>query len=348
MAIARDITKLARAEALQTALYAISEAAHSSADVSALVRRMHVILSELIPARGLHLALCHRDEDGVSLPCEEWEADSTLRCEIERLCAELVRVERAQLMSSAQAGPTPLRARTIERADGSWLGVSLRARGDVVGALLLRRADAASADTQAEQEQLERISGPVAIAIERKQQEGRLRHMALYDSLTDLPNRDLLEDRLETAQRRARRNHQRVGVLFIDLDGFKEVNDKLGHAMGDALLRQVAARLRGCVRESDTLGRLGGDEFLAVLDGVDAPEHALVVAERIRAALSEPFDVAKHRLSISSSIGVALCPDHGGDYQTLVRRADMAMYEAKAGGKNRVHVASPKTLRPAS
>jgi diguanylate cyclase (GGDEF)-like protein len=162
--------------------------------------------------------------------------------------------------------------------------------------------------------------------------------LALYDTMTGLPNRKLVSERLGRSLIDARRSKTRVGLMFLDLDRFKPVNDDFGHAVGDLLLREVANRLQHCKRESDTAARLGGDEFVVLLPRVDNDEGALVVAHKILQALAQPFDIAGHTFYISASIGVAFYPDHGTDEKTLMKNADAAMYDAKKNGRNGVSV----------
>jgi diguanylate cyclase (GGDEF)-like protein/PAS domain S-box-containing protein len=175
----------------------------------------------------------------------------------------------------------------------------------------------------------------------RKAAEGRMRHLALHDALTDLPNRSLLTERLEQAILRARRERSRLGLLYFDLDKFKPVNDNHGHEVGDLLLKAVASRVVDCVRASDTVARLGGDEFVVLLGTVEANEDALRVAEKIRAALDQPFEVAGHTVDISTSLGLAIYPEHGDDATLLTRNADVAMYQAKKNGRNQVVLYQP-------
>ena len=173
-----------------------------------------------------------------------------------------------------------------------------------------------------------------ALAEQLEVQLAELTHQAFYDSLTGLPNRALFRDRLEHAIARSRRSDDTVAVMFLDLDNFKVVNDSLGHGIGDALLRAVAERLRGCLRPADTLARLGGDEFTIVVEDVDAGQVVLI-AERIGARLREPIDVDGHELFISSSIGIAFATAGHDAADDLLRDADLAMYWAKANGKGR-------------
>jgi len=173
---------------------------------------------------------------------------------------------------------------------------------------------------------------------ERRASQARIAYMAEHDMLTDLPNRSLFSDRLRQAIASARRNLSRVALLYIDLDRFKPVNDVHGHAVGDCLLREAAVRMRDCVRESDTVGRFGGDEFVVLLPGIEAVGDAVRVAEKIRMALEAPFVLGGLTLEVSSSIGIAIYPEHGADDLSLLLHADGAMYEAKHGGRNRVVV----------
>ena len=178
---------------------------------------------------------------------------------------------------------------------------------------------------------------------ERRQAEEKIRRMAQHDALTDLPNRALFSEMTERAIASARRDHSLLALVFIDLDKFKPVNDTYGHAVGDDLLREVAARMQLCVRESDTLGRIGGDEFVMLLPQVGSAENALLIANKVREALNRPFMIAGKTLSISSSMGVALYPEHGTSEIELATHADFAMYHAKAGGRNQVTLYTPDT-----
>ncbi|SBV96580.1 conserved hypothetical protein [uncultured Alphaproteobacteria bacterium] len=168
----------------------------------------------------------------------------------------------------------------------------------------------------------------------RKEYEKRLLYQAHYDDLTKLPNRLLSIDRLTQALARADRNREHVGVAFIDLDNFKKVNDTLGHTYGDDLLRIAARRLVGCIRASDTVGRLGGDEFLIVLPDLHDPAHALSVADKILEAFQEPFLILGHSITTTASVGLTIFPGDGREANILLRNADAAMYRAKDAGRN--------------
>lgn len=166
-----------------------------------------------------------------------------------------------------------------------------------------------------------------------KRTEERLHQLAHYDALTSLPNRPLFFDRLRQALAQARRVNWLVGVLFLDLDGFKNVNDRLGHQLGDQLLVRVAERLSGCLRDADTLARLGGDEFTVILSDLSNPEIAGVVAQKIIDDLAAPFRIDGHEIVIGTSIGIAIYPYAGNSVEALTKAADIAMYRAKDLGK---------------
>ncbi len=168
---------------------------------------------------------------------------------------------------------------------------------------------------------------------ERKRSEERIRHLAEHDSLTGLPNRSLLQDRLRQAMNRAERENGRLALLFVDLDRFKLVNDSLGHAVGDALLQEIAHRLQSAVRASDTVSRQGGDEFLVLLADIEQNEDAGRVAQKMLDVLSAPCHLAGHELRITPSIGISLYPDDSTDLEKLIKSADIAMYQAKENGR---------------
>ncbi|ARU32722.1 hypothetical protein CAP31_14260 [Sulfuriferula sp. AH1] len=176
---------------------------------------------------------------------------------------------------------------------------------------------------------------------ERKQAQAQIEFLAYHDALTQLPNRLLAKDRMELAIRAADRTQTKSALLFLDLDNFKTINDSLGHMVGDALLKQVASRLRECLRDTDILSRQGGDEFLIVLTDIHDDDAIMVVAEKILENLAQPFHIEHYELSTSLSIGIAVYPNDGDDFDTLLKKADTAMYQAKESGRNayRFHTA---------
>lgn len=344
IAVARDVTELKRADALQSALYDISEAANTTEDLLALFHRIHGIVGTLLPANNLFVALYDEKKDELSFPYyidEHDLAPAPRKLDSGTLSAEVIRTGQALLLTPDTDVTLSEHVDTIVGKDSlDWLGVPLNSSKGIIGALVVQSYSGDVRYTEQDKSLLQFVSNQIAAAIVRKQNETWLQYIAHHDPLTDLPNRELFHDRLQTALSRARRNKERLAVLYIDLDGFKQVNDGYGHAVGDLLLQEVAQRIRRCLRESDTVGRIGGDEFVVLLNNITLPEHGTVVAEKIRATLDRPFELAGQRLHISSSIGVAVCPEHGDDNKQLIRHADEAMYAAKKNGGNRLLMAS--------
>jgi diguanylate cyclase (GGDEF)-like protein/PAS domain S-box-containing protein len=170
---------------------------------------------------------------------------------------------------------------------------------------------------------------------EQKKNEALIKHQALHDPLTDLPNRKAVDERFIAARNLATRSSTMVGVMYLDLDRFKNINDTLGHHVGDVILKEVAARFSSVVRDADTVARLGGDEFLVLLGNMHSVQHATKVASKLLQELERPIVVDDQNLHVSTSIGIALYPQNGGDMYTLLKHADIALYRAKEAGRNR-------------
>jgi diguanylate cyclase (GGDEF)-like protein len=179
---------------------------------------------------------------------------------------------------------------------------------------------------------------------ERRRAEAEIRHMAFHDELTGLPNRALFYDHLHMALASAQRRGDHVGLLFLDLDHFKQLNDRYGHAFGDLLLVQVAARLRQSARRGDTVARFGGDEFTVLLPDVESHRQAEAAASKVLAVLAEPLEIGNRTIEITASIGVAIAPRASRDAVTLVHQADLAMYHVKADGRGGYRFYDPESI----
>lgn len=181
---------------------------------------------------------------------------------------------------------------------------------------------------------------------EKKELEREIEYLAYHDVLTGLPNRVLFQDRMQSAINQARRDKAGFALLFIDLDGFKQVNDTLGHLAGDRLLQIVASRLKACVREADTVARLSGDEFTVLLRDASDIVGLQRVAEKLIESIAQPYEVFESRASVTASIGISLYPDHAQGMEKLLIHADEAMYRAKQAGKNNYHIYQPEHQQP--
>jgi diguanylate cyclase (GGDEF)-like protein/PAS domain S-box-containing protein len=179
---------------------------------------------------------------------------------------------------------------------------------------------------------------------DRKIAAQKLERMALLDSLTGLPNRALFFDRFQQALASARRNKTIFALFYLDLDGFKRVNDTLGHDAGDRLLKETAQRLRSCLRQSDTVARIGGDEFTVILTKIERASDTAIVADKVMGVLDKPFPLGDRSRSISASIGISVYPDDGEDADMLLKKADMAMYRVKQSGKSGYQLAASEQV----
>ncbi|SDJ15236.1 GGDEF domain-containing protein [Pseudomonas abietaniphila] len=342
IAVARDITERKRSESMRTALFRISEAAHVASDLPALFKEIHRVIGDLLPARNFFVALLDKYSGLLNFPYRVDELDPTQAHPMaDALATEIVGTGRTMLVAPAcdlrgTGHAVPDYLRRMQGNDGlSWLAAPLETQHGIIGALLVKSHPDCPQYGERDKELLQFVSTQVAAAIERKQLYDRLKSMAQYDQLTQLPNRMLLQERLLQSLERAKNSKGRLALLYLDLDKFKQVNDTLGHAAGDLLLQEVAHRLKQCVRETDTVARIGGDEFVILLDRVNSAEDSGKVAEKICKTLNVPMVLKGHDWQILPSIGIANYPENATDLAQLFRHADEAMYTAKKSGGNR-------------
>ena len=326
VAVARDISKMKQAERMQTALFDISETAHTEESLPALYQRIHEIIAGLIPIKQFVIGLYQAESNIVQLVYKRFiPGELSKEVDLESLCA--------QVSQSGQSWP---QAADEDSPSQDWLAVPLKSQDGIVGALMVNTNTSQEHYCLDERELLEFVSTQIAAAIERKKMLDELQYLALFDPLTGLPNRQLFKDRLKQALARARRNQQSFAVLYLDLDKFKQANDQFGHEAGDSLLQEVARRLEACVRESDTVARMGGDEFVILLDKLTGSESVGEVAEKILSELSRPYHLATAEADISVSIGTAVYPRDGKTEQALLHHADKKMYTVKSRGGRQV------------
>ncbi len=318
IAVARDISELKQTEARQAALINISEAAHTEQSLTDLYIRIHDIIAGLISTQQFVIGLC-----------EQKSADSELvyhcgaghltdqKTVLETLCSQV-----------ARRGVSWPKSEWEQRALPDWLAVPLKSQDGIVGALMVKTDADNKADNVDECELLEFVSTQIAAAIVRRKMLESLHQLAMFDQLTGLPNRRLFHDRFQQVLARAKRNQESFAVLYLDLDKFKQANDHFGHEAGDRILRQTAQRLNTCLRDTDTVARMGGDEFVMILDRIDMKDVEDVVI-KIRTELSQPYQLDDTMLSLTASIGIASFPEHGETQMSLMQQADSDMYRAK-------------------
>ncbi len=321
--VARDVSAVRQAQARQQLLYAIAEATHQTEDLPALHQQIASLLSPLLPLQHLRIAFggSAREPWQVLAVPVTGKVSAAPELDEQTLCRRVVQSNEREWAEPKQ--------------NCGWLALPLPGAEVLQGVLLLHPGIGQRYQPD-DLALLDYLAGQLGAAIERKTMLLRLQQLALYDSLTGLANRTLLLDRLQSALQRASRDEQPLALLYLDLDRFKQVNDNFGHTVGDLLLQQTAQRILQVVRQTDTVARFGGDEFVVLLEQLHHVDTALVVAEKIRQALTRPFLLAEQQLLITPSIGLALFPLHGTDSRQLLQRADSAMYQAKRNGGDRI------------
>ncbi|PWG63880.1 sensor domain-containing protein [Spiribacter halobius] len=332
--VARDVTEIRHAERMQNALYQISAASHQAEGLDTLYQRLHRILADLLPASHFTVALYEPETQRVTYPYwqdPERPTPPPQPLEAHLVSTQVIRTGEPIWIPDEDGGSTGANGLQLANVDAqAWLGVPLPMADGVMGALVMHSGSRPLRYSRQDLELLQFVSLQLAAAIEHQRAQAWLEHAARHDPLTGLPNRWMLQDRLEVALRWAHRYEEQVAVVYLDLDGFKQINDRWGHEAGDRLLQEVARRLTGCVREADTVSRVGGDEFVLVLNNIDGREAAERMRKKIHAALEAPCAIGEGReAAIRGSIGLALYPEDGEDRETLIRIGDGAMYAEK-------------------
>ncbi len=334
VAVARDISAIKLAQARQNAVYVISEAAHQSNDLPQLYQQIAAIVAGLLPVQIFLIAL--PDQNGQWQCCYQQQLPKP--GQIQQIALPDIKAFCYQV--AAQLSPQQWPA---DSAEAGWLALPLQSGLDLQGVLMLHPGPGLFY-SQDDISLLSFVTEQIAAAISRKTMLTRLEQLALHDSLTGLANRTLLQDRLQLALQRASREQRPLALLYLDLDRFKQVNDAVGHQAGDVLLQQTAQRIVRAVRQTDTVARFGGDEFVILLEQIEQKSTVLKIAEKVRQALLTPFMLAGQEFYVYPSIGIALYPEHGQDSRQLLLRSDVAMYSAKHQGRNQVVLAGEQEL----
>jgi len=317
LGVARDITRIKAAEEMQNSLIAISDTAHRTNGIKQICQQILFHLDS-------HISIATFGVEVLPINDIKWHTIF----ESVGGCMHMLKNEvKIRIASNNQI--------SLEKIDGKlMLMVPLVFDEESYGIIGLALMEQDYELNENDRALLTFTALQVATAIDRHQRFERLQHLALYDALTGLPNRELFQDRVQRSLLRAKREQTHFALMYMDLDKFKEANDTYGHAAGDALLKEAAGRITDCVRETDTVVRFGGDEFVVLLETVENRLGALGVAEKIRLALAEPYVWQEHEIELSVSIGIALFPEQGEQITQLIAAADEAMYTAKKRGKN--------------
>jgi len=325
----RTVERLERRVARQAGVADLARAALTGGPLAALLELAARLVAELFPAAG-----CAIDEISgggvlrrVAAAGSESGPAAAVLDEAGLTSLAAAALQSAAPVSALDLPPGPCGGPT-QLGLARFVSVRIDGHGQPYGVMSAYAAHPQLFERD-EMEFLSTVASVLAAAICRRHAEDAVRFQSLHDSLTGLPNRTLLWDRLGQAIRRADRSREAVGVLLADLDGFRAVNDALGHAAGDAVLVGVAERLRGCLRACDTVARLGGDEFAVCLPGLTTVEQAAAVAAKLCDSLDRPLRLGEISVPLSASVGVAVFPHHGPDAATVLQRADLAMYQAK-------------------
>lgn len=332
IAVARDVTKLRRADQMRDALYRISQAAHATESLRALCQEVHQVLGALLSTDDLHVTFYDAASDALSYPyAPKDRAFAWMDGPLQEgtAIAQVIRSGRTLLATRDLLRPGQGGAVVQRSEEANWLGVPLVSGGRCLGAVVIESQSSGEHYTEEDRDLLDFVATQIAIVIERKKSEENLRFIAHHDALTGLTNRPLFYDRLETALRVAKRDGGQVALLYLDLNGFKRINDTCGHEAGDHILCEVARRLEHCTRASDTVARMGGDEFTILLTGISDSESVATTVQKIRDVMAEPIVFDGHSFSASLSIGTSLYPEDGASAECLLRRADAAMYGVK-------------------
>lgn len=346
-----SISELEYAKKLQSVLFNIAALTYEDENFFTVYERIHHLIAELLYAKSFFVAVYNEETRRIEFPYFVDERHPDLPADIGPIDTEMrgmsawvifnntsLLLNREEIVERIQRGDFELLGTIAE----SWLGVPIHAGDDLKGALVVQTYSPLVQYLEKDRELLSFVSRHVSNLLKRKVTEKKLQHLALHDALTGLANRTLFLDRVSHALKKQDRQGQRLcAVLYMDVDLFKTINDRYGHAVGDALLTKFAHLLTQQTRQLDTVARLGGDEFALFLEDIDTQETAVHLAERIIQALQQPIAANEALIICSTSIGIAFAHDTSLSASEIIRRADAAMYQAKAAGRGHFQLYDP-------
>ena len=342
------IVQLEYAEKLQKTLFKIAALTYEDDDLIHIYDKIHTHVGELLHASSFFLAVYNDEKNQIEFPYFVDESESDLHSEnvppdtaMNGMAAWVIFNNEPLLLTRAQCDLMTKQGSfvCIGEVAESWLGVPINAGENLKAALVVQSYNSAITYDEKDRELLIYVSRHIGNLFRRKIAEKKLQHQALHDPLTGLSNRTLFLDRVTHAlQKLSRKQTASCAILYLDIDLFKGINDRFGHAVGDALLIEFSNILRQLTRETDTIARLGGDEFVIFLEEMNGESAPLLLAERIIRTLESPINVQTQQIIVSSSIGIALIADNTESASEGIRRADTAMYQAKAAGRGHYQV----------
>lgn len=339
-----DITKRKTSEVINSVLYNISRAANSNISLKELYPVIRKELSSIIDTTNFYIALFDEEKNKLYFSYyadEVGERDENFLVSkysnSDNIFNYIFKTGQSLLLNynkyKKMVARRDFNYHDVITNKQIWLGVPLKIEGKIIGSMILQSYTDPKLYSEKDIKLMEFVSQQIATAIDRKQAEEKLKFLSLYDPLTRLPNRVLFYDRIKQEIAFARREQKKFVLMFLDLDNFKQVNDKFGHDAGDELLRETAKRFNSLLRESDTVCRLGGDEFIILLPRLKHPrENTEDIIQKIFSTFHEPFMIKDNPVNIHLSIGVTLYPDNGEEEEVLIKEADKAMYLAKKKG----------------
>ena len=341
IAVARDITLRKRNEEQLSLLYRLSEASNETQDLTAFFRAIRIILTEQFDSATVMVIMKDGDSDHLRvLEMDENDPEKCTDMQIPQvLCNEVLRDNKVMhLEGDALRSHAEFELLCACGDVDVWIGIPLHVNGEAIGLLTLQGFSSVKSSLDYSVTLLEYVSNQIASAVDRLGMHERLKHLSLYDQLTNLPNRSLLLDRFDAAMARVRREGTRLMLLYIDVNDFKLINDTFGHDVGDKVLQTIGRRLVQAIRATDTVSRIGGDEFICLIEGVFAEQSIQHIVENVRTKVNGNVTIDSFKIDISISVGMAIASGDNATLDALMASADKLMYAEKRARRNQLSV----------
>ena len=336
----KDVTKIHKTNIIQKCCFSISEAIYNSNDLDTLYNEIHLAVTKITNTDNFYISIVDWNANKIDFPYYIDKYDNTPKSrKFKNGLTEHVITNGECVLLNDRTYDNFIKENNIKirgKASCNWLGIPLKLNNNkTIGMIGIQSYDTHNKFTNDDLNLLNMVSNQIATAIKRKKDDIFIHKQAHYDALTGLTNKALFYDRLDHAILQAQRHDEVIGILFLDIDDFKNVNDTLGHSAGDELLKKIANIIKSSVRKSDTVSRWGGDEFCILLPSVKDNDGVIKLCERILTENFKNIALLNEKININASIGISFYPMDGESAETLIDNADKAMYNAKQNGKNR-------------